>query len=497
MGQHCMKVGLTWLGGLAMILATGSEVLGASAVTVRDLAGVWSGQVSHDGGATPLVLEIEPDADGSAVLKLTIPAIHLVQAPLGRVAVELDGSHVRLGAFSFDLEQEAATLRGVVPDFLAPVYRLPLNLRRIARLEVPARAELSAPSVQPVWSFDAGSPLWPGTTWADGVVLAGGDDGKLHALDAKTGQERWSFAAQGPIRTRAVVGAGVAYFQADDGFLYALEARSGKQRWRAQVVPTRVVRLPPSDPASRYDRYGSDVAVAGDRLVLGTHDGRVLCLAASDGSRVWEHGTGGSVLAAPVVAGGRVWAGSYDGNVVALDATTGRRVWAHDTGKPVVSTPALAGGRVIVGSRSYDLLGLDAGSGALDWKQYLWFSWVESSPVIQEGVAYLGSSDAAALLAVDAATGRRLWTADVWGWAWAQPAVTSGRVFIGTAAQRGYPTPHRGQALAVDRASGRLVWRFEVPASDGGTYGFTGSPSVGSGRVFFAGLDGRIYAFAE
>ena len=164
MGRYRVKAGVTLFGGLAVILTTSSEVLGARAVTVRDLAGVWSGQVSHDGKTTSLVLEIEPDADGKAVLKLTIPAIHLVQAPLGRVAVELDGSHVRLGAFSFDLEQDAATLRGVVPDFLAPVYSLPLTLQRVARLEVPARPELAAPSVQPVWSFDASSPLWPGTT---------------------------------------------------------------------------------------------------------------------------------------------------------------------------------------------------------------------------------------------------------------------------------------------------------------------------------------------
>jgi hypothetical protein len=28
-------------------------------------------------------------------------------------------------------------------------------------------------------------------------------------------------------------------------------------------------------------------------------------------------------------------------------------------------------------------------------------------------------------------------------------------------------------------------------------YGFTGSASVGAGRVFLAGLDGRVYAFPE
>jgi outer membrane protein assembly factor BamB len=264
-----------------------------------------------------------------------------------------------------------------------------------------------------------------------------------------------------------------------------------------RVVPTAVVRLPFTDPASHYDRFGSDVTAAGERIFLGTHDGRVLCLAAKDGATVWEFATGGSILAAPAVSGGRVFVGSYDGRVLGLDAVTGRLLWQHDTGKPVVSTPAVSGEHVIVGSRSYDLLGLDASTGKVAWTQYYWFSWVESSATVSEGVGYVGSSDSAFLLAVDAASGRRIWTADVWGWAWGQPALTEKRVYIGTSGMREYPAPHRGQAVAVDRATGAVAWRFEVPPPASGTFGFAGSPSQGGGLVFFAGLDGCVYAFAQ
>jgi outer membrane protein assembly factor BamB len=51
--------------------------------------------------------------------------------------------------------------------------------------------------------------------------------------------------------------------------------------------------------------------------------------------------------------------------------------------------------------------------------------------------------------------------------------------------------------MAVDRATGRVVWRFGVEAVPGQAYGFTGATSTGAGRVFAAGLDGRVYAFAE
>jgi outer membrane protein assembly factor BamB len=192
-----------------------------------------------------------------------------------------------------------------------------------------------------------------------------------------------------------------------------------------------------------------------------------------------------------------VYFGSYDGNVYALEAATGLLLWKRDTGKPVVSTPAIAGDRVVVGSRSYDLFGLDAKTGAVAWKRYIWFSWVESSPVVREGIAYVGSSDAAALYAFDASTGRPVWKTDVWGWAWGQPAVSDQRVYMATSALGGYIVGHRAGIMAVDRASGRPRWRYVAAPVEDKAYGFTGSTSQGAGRVFVAGLDGRVYAFAE
>jgi outer membrane protein assembly factor BamB len=143
------------------------------------------------------------------------------------------------------------------------------------------------------------------------------------------------------------------------------------------------------------------------------------------------------------------------------------------------------------------VLALDAKTGDVAWKRYVWFSWIESSPVVRDGVAYVGSSDAAGVFAFDVASGRRLWAADVYGWAWGQPAVTEGRVYAGTSSQVGYPAGHRAGLLALDRASGRVVWRYEAPAGKSGAFGFPGSTAVGDGLVFASGLDGRVLAFPQ
>jgi len=468
-----------------------------AASIAAELAGAWAGTVTHDRETTAVGLELEPGADGKVLVKLSTPVVHVRHVPIARAPLVVEGTTVTVGPFVFTYDPAAHNLKGTVPEVLAPVHELAVTLQHVDHLDLPDRPRPEAPLAVPAWTFEGGAPQWPGPSFENGLVLAGGDDGRLHALDPETGKERWSFAAGGAIRTRAVAGGSALYFQADDGILYALDAANGRERWHVKVVDKPITRLPPSDPTSRYDRFGSDVAVDGGRLFLGTHDGRLLCLEAADGREVWRFASGDSVLAAPAVDATRVYFGSYDGAVYALDKATGARVWSHPTGKPVVSTPALAGARVIVGSRSYDLLGLDAATGAVAWTRYIWFSWVDSSAVVRDGIAYVGSSDAAAVYAFEAQSGRPVWKTDVWGWAWGQPAVTERRVYMGTSALGGYMVPHEAGVMALERRSGRPDWRFAVPPAKEKAYGFPGSVAVGAGRVFVSGLDGRVYAFAE
>jgi outer membrane protein assembly factor BamB len=478
-------------------LAASVDGATASPPSVADLAGAWAGTITHEGESTAFGLELSPEADGKVLVKATIPSMHLAGQPFGSFPLKAEGDRVTLGPFELRYDATAGTLSGAVPEGLAPVYRIPLELRRVQRLEAPPRPEPGGALVRPLWTYEAGAALWAGPTHVDGVVYVGGEDGQVHAVEAATGAKRWSYRTGGAIRTRPTVAGGAVYLQADDGFLYRLSAGDGGLAWRVKVVEKPVERLPFDDPKSRYDRFGSDVTVSGDRLYLGTHDGTVLALDAGTGALRWRFAAGDAVLAAPAVASGRVYVGSFDKHLYGLDAATGSLLWKRDTRGAVVSTPAVAGELVLVGNRAYDFVALRARDGEPAWKRYVWFSWIESSATVSDGVAYVGSSDAAAVFAFDAASGRRLWAADVFGWAWGQPAVTAGRVYAGTSSQVGYPAGHRAGVMALDRASGRAVWRYEAPAGASGAFGFPGSPATGGGLVFVSGLDGRLLAFRE
>lgn len=484
--------------GLVLLAAL---VLGADAppaappLSVADLVGTWAGTVTHDGESQPVALSFTADSASRITISLSMPVVHLDRAPLGLVRMKARGDSLQLGPFVFAVDARAGTLSGVVPLGLIPVYAIPITLRRVERFDVPERPAIAAPEPEGLWTFDAGSPLWAGPTLSAGTVYVGGQDGALHAIDARDGQRRWVYRTGGPIRVRPSVAGGAVLAQSDDGFLYAVDAKRGTLRWRVKTVDGTIVRLPFDNPESRFDRFGSDVVANGGRLYLGTHDGKMLALDPRDGRTLWSFTAGGAVLAAPTIADGRVLFGSYDHSVYALEAATGRPLWKRDTRGAVVSTPAVDGDRVVIGNRCYDLLGLDARTGDVAWKRYIWMSWVESSATILDGVAYVGSSDAAAVYAFDARSGKRLWSADVFGWSWGQPAVSRDRVYLGTSSQVGYLAQHAGGVMALDRSTGTVAWRHAAAAPDSGAYGFPGSPALGEDRVFVAGLDGRVRAF--
>jgi eukaryotic-like serine/threonine-protein kinase len=486
---------ISCLVALAAALCAFAIRVGADAPGAERVLGTWAGTMTHEGDTQAVALTIESGDNDRVVLRLSIPAIHLDHVPIGRAPLVVREDSVRIGSFALAWGDGGRTLRGVMPAGLVPVYAIPMELHRVARFDLPVRPALAAPERAPRWSYDAGAALWAGPTFAGGVVYAGGQDGMVHALEARGGTPRWTFHAGGAIRVRPVIARGALYVQADDGLLYALDAAKGTLRWKTKIVESPIERLPFSNPKSRYDRFGSDVTVANDRLFIGTHDGRLLAIDPADGRVAWAFQAGDAILAAPAVASGRVLFGGFDHCVYALDATRGTLQWKTDTKGAVVSTPAVAGAVAVVGNRAYDLLGLDVETGRVVWKRYIWSSWVESSATLFAGLAYVGSSDEAAVYAVDPRDGRILWQADVFGWAWGQPAVTKARVYEGASSQVGYAADHLGGLFALNRKSGAVEWHYAAAAPDTGAYGFPGSPAVGAGLVFATTLDGRVLAF--
>jgi outer membrane protein assembly factor BamB len=77
----------------------------------------------------------------------------------------------------------------------------------------------------------------------------------------------------------------------------------------------------------------------------------VHCLNAKTGKAIWTFATRGRVESSPAIAGERVYVGSNDGRLYVLDLKTGAKLWEFHAGAPLSASPAISSGRLVIGSQ--------------------------------------------------------------------------------------------------------------------------------------------------
>ncbi|WP_201453748.1 outer membrane protein assembly factor BamB family protein [Streptomyces sp. NHF165] len=260
------------------------------------------------------------------------------------------------------------------------------------------------------WEAATGEKLWELSgaqtdfeTPEGGPVIAGGAvhlwaDGRLYALDARTGAERWSYpvgdvSATGGVPVRVTVAEdGVAYVCAGSR-VFALDGATGAERWRFDA-PAAFLCPPAFVPGP---------GVTGGGIYLADYLGTVYALDTGNGHDRWRIATEARHSGEPVVtADGLVHLGSGSA-VYTLDAVSGTPRWRFATGADVVGAPVVADGRVHFGSADHCLYTVDAVGGQLRWKLATGGE-VTGSPVVVGGVVYACSKDRC-VYALDAAKG--------------------------------------------------------------------------------------------
>ena len=208
----------------------------------------------------------------------------------------------------------------------------------------------------PQWTFStSGSPIESSPLVVGGRVYVGAHDGRLHAVDARTGRARWTFQAPAAIKGSAALAGDLVVVGDYSGKVHALDARTGSERWTY----------------SGGVRFYGGPGVSGTTIVIGDVGGAVIALDARDGSELWRHSTAGAfVYSSPAIAAGTVFIGSYDGVLRALDLASGAVRWSFDVGGRISGSATVVDGVVYV-SRLYApgqarrTYGLDAATGAV------------------------------------------------------------------------------------------------------------------------------------
>lgn len=483
---------LIWLSLLLLCVGDGFKTR-VCAQTPDPLLGTWSGSVHHGEESKLLVLHFEiHEKRKITVLFFDVPEIKFQR--LGPIPVVKQGDEYKAAVFNFRL---AADQKSITGHWAFDGHNLPFELKPGALTAIPAPPPPPTGRIaQPVWTFKTGGAIWSSPVVAENTVYFGSNDGIIYALQAKSGKLTWQYKTGGLVVARPTLDGSSLYALSDDGNLYKLDRKSGKLAWQFDTHGGAVAREFPSSNSTTYDYLTSAATVIDGTVYIGSADKKLYAVDAQTGREKWHFETQGIIRSTPTVANGLVYIGSYDHHVYAVDAKTGAQRWKFDTLEPIVSSPLVANGTMYIGSRSSDLFAFDAATGQVKWKYFYWSSWVESSARLRDGILYVGSSDLQQLFAIDAATGKRVWNVNTDGSAWSTPAVTAQRVYIGVVGVHDYFIEHHGGFLAVDRATGAVVWRFPLNVIPGAVdYGVASSPAVDQGLVFFGGLDGTFYAF--
>jgi outer membrane protein assembly factor BamB len=140
---------------------------------------------------------------------------------------------------------------------------------------------------------------------------------------------------------------------------------------------------------------------------------------------------------------------------------------------------------------------------------------------VRDGVVYVGTSDSARFMAIDAKTGRLRFNFDAKAYTFSSAALAGGLAYVGN---------HNGRLYAIDTKTGALAWEFQTEASKTDPHGvlnpdgslnqerlfapvfgdfqdmyvafqrfvsigaILSSPAVDDGVIFVGSMDGNLYA---
>lgn len=459
------------------------------------IEGVWTGTITApQGDVAEIGLEFFRTPKGTLIFRMNFPAMFTYGATF-RIPVVPDGQGGYAITPAFDIRLQ------LTGDALAGTFgtgRLPLALHRGGTFAPKPPLPEYPPAPAALWHYDLGAATWAPPLAADDTIYIGTSAGKFHAVHAVDGTAAWTWSGPNAIDGSATVAADSVYFVDTKMNLIALNRANGTLRWSAPLHDAALAGKPAPDNPTFNHRAATPLLLDGV-LYCGSSDGGLYALDAATGRKLWRHDAQAPVFSGVGLHGtDTLMFGTMDGSVVLLDRRTRQETLRVKTGGGVVTTPVVVNGRLVVGSRDYLLYGFNVADGSIAWKFSYWFSWIESTPVLRDGLLYVGASDYSRVTALDPATGRAVWSTPVHGMNWGLPLVTATAVFTGTAAQNlpGTVIEHAGGIVALDRKTGAVRWRLAAPKPPENSFGgYAGSLALAGDKVIAAGFDGELVAW--
>jgi outer membrane protein assembly factor BamB len=350
----------------------------------------------------------------------------------------------------------------------------------------------------------AGIAAGPATAQAQGptvyVGAASAEGGYVYAVDAGDGSEVWSFETGEALLSSPTVVDGTVYIGCDDKNMYALDAATGETQWQFEVDEGHNIWSSPTV-------VDGTVFFATLSFNIGETGGAVYAVDATTGTEEWTFTGAGEMKISPTVRDGTVYVGSDA--LYALDATTGTEEWMFETPSSFVDrSPTVDDGTAYVifnDGEAGTLYAIDTATAEQEWtfEASTEAGSLLSAPTVVDGTVYIGGEynggdgtfgdEDGVLYAVDAVTGTEEWAfTEPSLHQYRSPTVADGTVYIGSKEYLGGGPPeenYSASVYAVDATTGQQEWAFTEAEET-----FNTSPTVANGTVYLGDEEGKMYA---
>lgn len=311
-------------------------------------------------------------------------------------------------------------------------------------------------------------------------------DGKLYALDARTGKRRWAASTKGAIYATPVVDGGTVYVGSMDHNFYAFDAGSGRPRWKFDAETPLF----------------ATAAVSNGTVCFGANK-KIFGLDAATGKPRWTADAGGLFQSRAAAADGVFYLGGWDNTLYALDAASGQVKWTERMGRtnggrgdisfyysPAIASPSVGGGHVFVCTDDGVLHAVNTANGHDDWIARAPMggdTFGYSSPLFVDGRVYVGGlGKNGDCYAFDAKTGDLLWRCSTGAENYdSSPRLAGGRVVIGSV---------QGKLSWIDAATGALKYQYAL--DPGWCFSSPALAPNGGKMAWMTSMNGQVYALS-
>ncbi|MEQ1620313.1 MAG: outer membrane protein assembly factor BamB [Methylococcales bacterium] len=181
-----------------------------------------------------------------------------------------------------------------------------------------------------IWEAETDVQFSGGPGLGRDIVVLGSSNAEVLALNIENGAVLWKSLVSSEVLSVPVVGNDVVVVRTTDGMVVALDVKTGGKRWAYER----------NAPALSLRGTGSPL-IAGENVIAGYDNGKLIALRLSDGKYVWETSIaipkGRTEIERlvdldvdPIANNGIIFISSYLGGMAAISESDGEVVWRNE-----------------------------------------------------------------------------------------------------------------------------------------------------------------------